>query len=70
MEYLKPYTYFVKTERGTTNVLWGSLALFSTSIIPIIGQVVVFGYQAEVAEDLKNDPEIAEHRDFDPNKFV
>jgi len=70
MEYIKPYTYFLKKQNGPTNLLWGSLALLSTSVIPFIGQVVVFGYQAEVAEDLKNDPELTDHRDFDPNKFV
>jgi len=70
MEYLKPYMYLVGKERGTTNLLWGSLALASTSIIPIVGSVVVLGFQAEVAEDLKNDPELKDHRDFDPNKFV
>ena len=69
MQDLKPYTYFVGKPGGTSNLLWGSLALFSTHFIPFVGQIVLLGYQADVAEDLEHDPAIEDHRDFNPNKF-
>ena len=69
MQYIKPYTYFVQKEGGTNNLLMGSLCMFTTSFIPIVGQIVLMGYQAEVAEDLDKDPDISDHADFDFNRF-
>ncbi|OWK36511.1 DUF4013 domain-containing protein [Fimbriiglobus ruber] len=70
MQYIKPYTYFVKKPGGMTNLMWGSLALFSTSFIPLIGQLVLLGYQSEIVDDLENDPDIADYPDFDTSRFV
>jgi hypothetical protein len=71
VQYFKPYTYFLKKKpNGTTNVLWGSLAVGSTMVIPVIGQLVLLGYQSECVDDLKDDPEIEQYPDFDPNRFV
>ena len=70
MQYFKPYTYFVSKANGGMNLLWGSLAFFSTSFIPVLGQLVMIGYQAEVADDLKSDPDIERYPDFDINRFV
>ena len=69
MQYIRPYTYFVNKPGGTTNLLWGSLALFSTHFIPLVGQIILLGYQAEVAEDLEHDPAIEDHRDLNTNKL-
>jgi len=70
MNYKAPYTYFInKPNTGTRNLLWGSLALLSTQVVPIVGQVVWFGYQAEVLDDLERDPDIQDHPDFDINRF-
>lgn len=70
MNYKAPYTYFYnKPNSGTRNLLWGCLALASTQVIPIVGQVVWFGYQAEVMDELERDPEIQDHPDFDINRF-
>lgn len=69
VQYIKPYTYFVSKPSGTTNLLWGSLALFSTLVIPLVGQIVLLGYQSDVADDLEHDPDITDHRNFDPNKL-
>ena len=70
MQYIKPYTFFVKKPGGMTNLMWGSLALLTTSVIPIIGQLVLLGYQSEIVEDLEKDPDIADYQDFDINRFV
>ena len=69
MQYIKPYTYFVQKEGGTNNLLMGSLCMLSTQIIPIVGQIVLMGYQAEVAEDLEKDPDISDHANFNFNHF-
>ena len=70
MQYGKPYTYFINKPGGSTNLLYGSLLILSSMVIPVLGQVVLLGYQAEAAEDLKDDPEIEAHPDFDWNKLV
>jgi len=70
MNYKAPYTYFWgKPNSGTRNLLWGSLALLSAQVIPIVGQVVWFGYQAEVLDELERDPDIRDHPDFDISRF-
>ena len=70
MNYKAPYTYFInKPNAGSRNLLWGSLALISTQLIPLVGQIVWFGYQAEVLDELERDPEIQAHPDFDINRF-
>ena len=69
MQYIKPYTYFVQKEGGTNNLFMGSLCMLSTQIIPIVGQIVLMGYQAEVAEDLEKDPDISDHANFNFNHF-
>jgi len=70
MDYKSPYTYFFsKPSTGTTNVLWGSLAFFSASLIPVVGQVMWLGYQAEVLDELERDPEIRRHSDFTFDRF-
>lgn len=69
MQYIKPYTYFVQKEGGTNNLLMGSLCMLSTQIIPIVGQIVLMGYQAEVAVDLEKDPDISDHANFNFNHF-
>ena len=69
MQYIKPYTYFVQKEGGTNNLLMGSLCMFTTSFIPIVGQIVLMGYQAEVAEDLEKDHDISDHTNFEFNRF-
>jgi hypothetical protein len=73
MQYLKPYTYYVNKPGSTKNLLWGSLALLVYTFVPgagIIAVIVMLGYRSEVADDLKNDPDLADHRDFDVNRFV
>jgi hypothetical protein len=70
MRYGKPYTYFLNKPGGTINTLYGSALLLSTSVVPVVGQIVVLGYQAEIAEDLVRDPELEDYSDFDFNRFV
>jgi hypothetical protein len=70
MQYGKPYTYFLKKPGGTTNLLYGSLMLLSTAVVPFLGQIVMLGYQSEVGEDLERDPDLADYSDFDFNRFI
>jgi hypothetical protein len=69
MLYKKPYTYFTNHPGGGKDLLMGSLALLSGMVIPLVGQVVWMGYQAEVVEDLERDPDIQAHQNFDLNRF-
>lgn len=69
MQYGTAYGYFLNREGGTKSTLLASLALGSTAFIPIVGQLVFFGYQAEVTEDLERDPDLADHDDFNFDHF-
>jgi hypothetical protein len=70
MQYIKPYTYFLSKPGGGTNLLWGSLAFLSSSVIPIIGPLIWMGYIVEVVRALKQDPDIEDHPNFDTNKLM
>ncbi|MGL6073214.1 MAG: DUF4013 domain-containing protein [Fimbriiglobus sp.] len=69
MNYMKAYTFLWNGPRGTSNILWGSLAIFSNSFVPLLGYFVWIGYMSEVVRDLERDPELNDHPDFDPNRF-
>jgi hypothetical protein len=70
VQYIRPFTYFLNKSAGSTNLMYGSLALLTGLVIPIVGQLVVLGYAAEVAEDLEHDPELTDHRNFKTEKLV
>ena len=65
MDYGKAYGYFLNREGGTKGLFFGSLMLF----VPIIGQIVFMGYQAEVTEDLERDPDVRDHDPFSFDHF-
>ncbi len=69
MQYGKAYGYFINREGGTTSTLLASLSLASTAFIPIVGQIVFLGYEAEVTEDLERDPDLEDHDDFKFDNF-
>lgn len=64
MDYGKAFGYYLNREGGTKSLLLASLTLASSAVIPIVGQMVFMGYQAEVCEDLERDPAIEDHDDF------
>jgi len=66
MEYGKAYGYFLNREGGTKGLLFATLAL----LIPVVGSIVVMGYQAEVAEDLERDPDTRDHDPFSFDHFT
>ena len=70
MQYGKAYGYFLNREGGATSTLLASLALASTAVIPVVGQLVFLGYQAEVTEDLEHDPALEDHDDFSFDNLV
>lgn len=69
MEYMRSYQYIFENPNWMMNVLWGFLCIISTSIIPIIGQLVLLGYQYEVIEALFL-ARGARYPDFDINRFA
>ena len=70
MQYGKAYGYVLNREGGTTSTLLASLSLASTAFIPVVGQLVFLGYQAEVTEDLERDPDLEDHDDFRFENFA
>jgi hypothetical protein len=70
MQYLKPYTFFLNKPNGSKNLLWGFLCYLSSFVIPLIGPLVWMGYIVDCIRTLKQDPNIEDHPDFDPNKFA
>lgn len=71
MRYGPALTYFAfKPGTGLANLAYGSLCLLSTQIVPFLGQIILLGYLAEVAEDLDRDPETDGHDDFTFDRFM
>lgn len=67
MQYLQPFLYFVKKPKtGPTNVLIGCLG----PLIPIVGEMVLLGYRAEVSEELERDPDLKDHPDLKLDKLM
>lgn len=67
-EYMRAYSYIFENPNWMTNVLWGFLCFLSTGVIPIVGQLVFFGYQFEIIEALLM-ARGARYLDFDTNRF-
>lgn len=66
MRYILAFNFFaLKPKTGWKNVLSVGVIL----LIPIVGQMVVYGYRSFVFEDLDDDPDKRYHRDFSFNHF-
>jgi len=66
VQYLQPFLYFArKPKTGFSNVLLGCLA----PLIPVVGEVVLLGYRAEVSDQLKRDPDLRDHPDVSLDKL-
>ncbi len=67
MQYLQPFLYFVrKPKTGYRNTLLGCLC----PLIPIVGEMVLLGYRAEVSDELERDPDLKDHPDFDLDRLM
>lgn len=66
MQYELAFKYFVSRPGGWNNLLLVGLC----SLIPIVGNVVLLGYMAEVAERLIRDPEMKDYPDFSFDRFL
>jgi hypothetical protein len=67
MQYLKPFKYFAgKSPGGWRNVGIGCIC----SLVPIAGQIVWFGYRAEVNDDLEHDPALERYTDFNVDRLM
>jgi len=69
MEYMRAVHYVFESPKWMANLLWGSLCILSTSIIPFIGQLLWLGYQFEIVEELHCRPPAKGYPDFDMNRF-
>lgn len=69
MEYMRSVHYVFESPKWFVNLLWGGLCLFSTSVIPIVGQLLWMGYQFEIVEELLCRPPSRGYQDFDINRF-
>jgi Protein of unknown function (DUF4013) len=69
MEYMRSFHDTIENPNWLANVLFGGLCILSTNVIPIVGQLVLFGYQFEIIESLHRHPG-TRYPDFDMNKIV
>lgn len=69
MEYMRAVQYVFESPKWVMNLVWGSLCILSTSIIPIVGQLLWIGYQFEVVEELLCRPPVKGYPDFDLNRL-
>ena len=65
MEYVKPFTYFVGATGGFVNLLLCGIC----NLIPVVGNIVLLGYRAEVSEELLRDKRTRRHPEFDFGRF-
>jgi hypothetical protein len=65
MQFQLPFLYILKRPGGTVNLLLIVVCQF----IPIIGPIVLYGYRAEVAVALDNDPDMQRHPKFNFDRF-
>ena len=71
MRYGTALSYFaLKPGSGLANLAYGSLCVFSAGFVPFLGQIVLLGYLAEVAEDLDRHPKSGRHDDFTFDRFT
>lgn len=67
MQYQLAFGYFVgQKPNGWTNLLLATVCLF----IPVVGPLVLMGYQAEMTERLLRDPDLRRHPDFSFDRFM
>jgi len=69
IEYMRAYHYVFENPNWTMNIMWGFLCLISTMVIPVVGQLVLLGYQFEVIEALLIS-QGARYPDFNANRFA
>jgi hypothetical protein len=69
IEYMRAYHYVFESPNWTMNIVWGFLCLISTMVIPVVGQLVLIGYQFEVLEALLL-TQGARYPDFNANRFA
>lgn len=69
MEYMRSFHYVFENPNWLTNALCTGACLLSTAVIPVIGQLVIHGYQFEILEALHRKPG-TQYPDFDMNKLL
>ncbi|MEO8497678.1 MAG: DUF4013 domain-containing protein [Planctomycetota bacterium] len=69
IEYLRSFHYVFENPNWMTNVLFVGLCILSAGVVPVVGQLVVQGYQFSIIEALHLRPG-ARYPDFDMNKLL
>lgn len=69
IEYMRSFHYVFENPNWITNLLFVGLCILSTSVIPIVGQLVFTGYQFEIIEALHRRPG-SQYPDFDMNRLL
>ena len=52
MQYMLSYKFIFENPDWKMTLLWGTLCLLSTQVIPLVGQLILVGYECEVLEVL------------------
>lgn len=65
MRYFDAYSFVFDSPRWAMNLLFGAIC----ALIPVVGAIVLWGYQFEIIESLHRDPRRT-YPDFDFNNFV
>jgi hypothetical protein len=69
IEYKRMYSYVFENPNWTTNVLLGGLCFLSATVVPVLGPLLMLGYQYEVVLALLASRG-ARYPDFDFNRFT
>jgi hypothetical protein len=68
LEYFRAYQAVLMSGNWPLNIFWGTLAFFSSSVVPLVGGMVWTGYLYECVEQLHH-TRGTEMPDFDVNRF-
>lgn len=69
IEYMRSFLYVFENPNWIANVLFVGLCALSTGVIPVIGQLIMQGYQFSIIEALHREPG-SQYPDFDMNKLL
>jgi hypothetical protein len=75
MRYMQSYRFIFASPNWMTNVLLGALAVLSTQVIPVVGQLILIGYLFEVIDHFhyhhnRKDPETDHYPDLNLNRMM
>jgi len=69
MQYLRAYKYVFDSPKWVNNVLFCTLCVLTTTVIPVLGGLIVLGYLFEVLESMHRRKRDQEYPDFTFDRF-